>query len=179
MARFSMDTIRIYNPLEFDFKFLWDGYWNTVKAKSYKDVERYKAMHYFKKISQFLIGERQIQLGTELLHKREKRGQDKLLDKYFENREIWDKTPKLNDEALLSEIAQDVLIGLVEEYGKDLPPEQVNRVSPKPEMSNINEQVFKRFTNTRLDPATAPEAPVVKPLAKIKEEHEQAQSANQ
>lgn len=166
MARFSLDIIRIYNPLEFDYKYMWDGYWNTVPAKSYKDVPRYKAKHFFKNISQYLIGQMQIKQGNDLLKKRDDRGLDKILDKYQENRQIWDQVPKLNDENLLNQIAEDVLIGLVEEYGKDLPPETVKRYQPKPEQSNLDDQVFRKFASKIIDPTTTPEPAVVKPLVK-------------
>jgi len=121
MMRKSRDVIRIYNPLDTDFKFFYDGYPNVIKANSTKDVERYKAELYFKKISQYIIGQMGIAKGNELLEERRKRGVPEFLDKYVENREIWDKVPKMDDPVLLKEIADKVILGLVEEYGMDLP----------------------------------------------------------
>lgn len=150
MARFSQDIIRVYNPLYIDFRFLYNGYPNTVKARSYKDMERFRATLYFKKISQYMIGQAQIDKGDELLKKRRDRGLDEILDKYQENRQIWDKTPKLNNPELLKDIAKKVIIGLVEEYGKEEPlPEQ--RIEPRPEMTALDEEIFAEASKNRVE----------------------------
>lgn len=168
-ARFSQDIIRVYNPLDIDFRFLYDGYPNTVKAKSYKDIERYKARLYVKKISQYIIGEMQQNVGTSLITKRRKRGLDEILEPYQENRQIWDKTPRLNDPKLLEQIISEVVIGLVEEYGKEEPlPEQ--RVTPRNPLESTQESIFSKLTKVKIDDdKTKPdEATIVKPLKEVR-----------
>lgn len=168
-ARFSQDIIRVYNPLDQDFRFLYDGYPNTIKAKSYKDMERFKARLYVKKIVNHIIGDMQMAVGTDLIAKRRKRGLDEILDPYQENRQVWDKTPKLNDAQLQKQIISEVVIGLVEEYGKEEPlPEQ--RVTPRNPLENSQEQIFGDLTKEKIAPETTKPEPskVVKPLQEIR-----------
>ena len=164
MARFAHDTIRIYNPLDIDFKFLHDGYVNIVKSKQSKDVERFKARLYFNKISQYIIGQMQVEKGQELLKKRQDRGLDELLDKYQENRQIWDKVPRMDNKELLAQIAQDVILGLVAEYGREEELAEGVRELPRPEQANLTDIVFRETTLKRIDSTT--EKPIVKPLQK-------------
>ncbi|MBU6501172.1 MAG: hypothetical protein KGJ89_05395 [Patescibacteria group bacterium] len=174
LARKSQDIIRIYNPLYQDFRFLYDGYPNTVKARETKDVERYKAELYFKKISQYIIGLSQIEKGEALLKKRRDRGLDEILDKYQESKQIWDNTPKMNDPQLLEQIAKVVIIGLVEEYGKEEPlPGQ--REEPKPEMTNVDEIIFRKIADRKIEAAPEPVAkPVTKTLDEMKKDEDGA-----
>lgn len=119
MERFSKDTIRIYNPLDFIFKYKWDSRNFSVPSKGTRDVERYLANAYAKKIIEYMIGQQQLAKGKELKELREKQLGKTFLDKYEENREVWDRVPKLDDQDLIKELGQTVIIGLVEEYGME------------------------------------------------------------
>lgn len=141
MARRSRDTLRIYNPLDTTFRYQWDGFWNSVPAKGYKDVERYLANHYFKKIGEYIIGQQMLRTGEELLALREKQFGKSFIDKYEENREVWDKTPRLDDEELLRQVKKTVIIGLVEEYGMEL-PEEPKRDLPRLDMRTLHDRIF-------------------------------------
>lgn len=175
MARFAHDTIRIHNPLDIDFKFLHDGYVNIIKAHAYKDVERFKARLYFKKISQYIIGQMQTKKGEELLQKRKDRGLDEILDHYQENRQIWDKVPRLDNKELLEQIANEVIIGLVEEYGREEVLEEGERELPRPEQSNLEDIVFRGIAQKRVNKDTQPEKPIVKPLQKGTHEQDKSE----
>lgn len=168
LARSSQDIIRVYNPLDTDFRFLYDGFPNTIKSKSYKDMERFKARLYIKKITQYIIGEMQQNIGDSLIQKRRKRGLDEILDKYQENVQIWNNTPRLDNSDLLKQIIGEVVVGLVEEYGKEEPlPEQ--RLEPRNPLENMQEQIFSGLTNKKIDlEKTKPDTPEVKPLKEIK-----------
>lgn len=167
-ARLSQDTIRVYNPLDRDFRFLYDGFPNTVKAKSYKDMERFRAMLYAKKIVQFLIGQDQLVMHADIMAKREEKGSDTMTP-YEENRQVWDKTPKLSDPQLQEKYLSQVIVGLVEEYGKEEPlPEQ--RITPRNPLENTQEQIFSKLTKEKIAPEdTKPlQSKVVKPLKEIR-----------
>lgn len=141
LARMSMDTIRVYNPLDTTFSFMYDRYWHRVPAKSEKDFPRYLAMHFFKKIADEIIGNK-IQLeGKELKARREKALGQEFKDPYEENVQVWDKMPKLNDPTLLNEIKRTVIVGMVEEYGMDEIPEEKVVEGPVDQRS-IHEQLF-------------------------------------
>lgn len=117
LERRSQDTIRIYNPLDHNFRYMRNRYWYSVPSKSFKDVQRYLADHYFKKVSEYMINQQIEAIGNDLKAVREKQMGHVYRDHYEENIEIWDKVPKQNDPELLKKIKEVVIIGLVEEYG--------------------------------------------------------------
>src|ERR1700722_1219048 len=117
MERKSKDLIRVYNPTDYPFRFTWDSYPIVIPAKGHKDIERYLAEVYLRKMSQKLIGEDQLLKGKELLDKRMKDFGTGFQDKYIENQEVWNRVPKINDEKLIDEYAKILVVGLVEEYG--------------------------------------------------------------
>ena len=141
MERKSRDIIRIYNPLDQRFKWLFDGYPYTIEPKSTKDVERYIARLYFDKMSQYIIGQMGLSQGEGLIAERAKKGLPDFLDKYEENRAVWDKVPRLDDRKLLEKLASELILGLVEEYGFDIEPEVEKPIS-KADMRTLQEQVF-------------------------------------
>lgn len=150
MYRKSRDIVRVFNPLPIPFRFMWDSYWHTVPSESTKDMERYLANHYFRKISQHMIGEMQRTFGEDLLSKKKKTSQPTYLDKYIENREVWDKAPRLDNRELLDQIAKAVIVGLVEEYGMEL-PEQTPSTLRTADQRDIYEQILGGVEK-RIDP---------------------------
>lgn len=122
MMRRSLDTIRIFNPLDHPFRFYWDSFPWVVPAQGTKDVPRYIAMHYFKKMSDTLIGQQLLAQGAELLAMREKQFGKRFNDKYEENTEVWDRVPKLNDPELMAAVMERVILGVIEEYGLEQLP---------------------------------------------------------
>ncbi len=159
LARRALDTIRIYNPLDHTFAFMYDRYWHRIPAKSYKDLDRYLAMHFFKKICDFMIGEQIMAKGEELKKIRERQMGHVYTDKYEENVQIWDRTPKLNDPELIEKIKQVVLVGVVEEYGMD-EPEPDTRVPDEPlDYRPMHEKIFSSIDKISA-PSSTPEPPV-------------------
>ncbi len=149
MMRRSRDLIRVYNPTEYPFRFTWDSYPITIPAKGHKDIERYLAEVYLRKISQKLIGEMQMKQGDELKALREKQFGKSYNDKYVENKEVWDKVPKLDDPKLIDEISKIVILGLVEEYGMEEVPER-DEVIEKQETPY--DDAYKRMNRKILEP---------------------------
>lgn len=143
MQRRSLDTLRILNPLDYPFRYQWDGFWHSVPAHGTKDVERYLANHYFKKISATIIGLQAQAFGDQLLKLREKQFGKSFIDKYEENKEVWDRAPRIDDPDLLKQILDTVIVGLVEEYGMDLPIEGAPDV-PKVDMRSLHDQIFSK-----------------------------------
>lgn len=143
MYRKSLDTIRLYNPLDVTFKYMYDGYWHQVLSKGTKDEPRYLARHFFKKIAEFMIGQQGLLKGTELKELREKQLGKSFLDKYEENIEIWNKVPKLDDPELLAEIRDVVIMGVVEEYGLELTEEVIGVASKPIDFRPLSDQIFE------------------------------------
>ncbi len=143
LGRRSLDTIRIFNPLPHAFRYMQDRYWHNIPAKSYMDVPRYLARHFFKKICDYMIGEQISLQGEALKKKREEQMGSQFLDHYEENVQIWNKVPRMNDPDLIKEIRKTVIIGLVKEYGLDEPEKELDRI-PEEQVGfgNVHEQVF-------------------------------------
>lgn len=162
LTRRALDTIRVYNPLDHTFSFMYDRYWHRIPAKSYKDLDRYLAVHFFKKICDFMIGQQIMVQGDELKKVREKQMGHQFLDHYEENVEVWDKTPKLDDPDLIDQIKKVVLIGVVEEYGMDEPEPEDRVPEAALDYRPLHEQIFATIDNKIApDEPTAPQEPIV------------------
>lgn len=161
MQRKSLDTIRVFNPLEYTFKFKYDGYPQSVPAKSSKDFPRYLAVLFFKKISDEIIGQQIMAKGEELLKLREKQLGKSYLDKYEENREVWDKVPRLDDVELLAQIRDIVILGLVEEYGYDEVQEAPASIKPV-DFRPMHDQLFSEMDKRIAEEPAKPLKPLIK-----------------
>lgn len=157
MYRKSKDVIRIYNPLDVDFKFKYNSYPYLIKSHQAMDVERYIARHYFKKIADYIIGQLKVLKGQELLKAHDARGQGGYLDKYIENKEVWDKTPNLHDPDLLKKVAQQTILGLVHEYGLDVDTEMERDEWQPEDTRSSHEQILDLFENKLAEDKQAPE----------------------
>lgn len=142
MERESRDTIRIYNPLDHTFVYKFDGYNHQVPSKGTKDEPRFLANHYFKKIAEYIIGKQSIEKGEELLNLRTKQLGKQFLDKYEENREVWDKVPRLDDPDLQREIKKVVILGVVEEYGMEVLENEPTEFHRAPSLLSLSDQIF-------------------------------------
>lgn len=162
LERKSHDVWRVYNPLDTSvnapqvgrnnsyvdhgyFVFYYDGYPNRVAPKMTKDMEFFRVRKYFEAISAFMIGQLQQIKGTEMLEKHAKQGQGDYLDKYVENVNVWDKVPRLDDENLLKQIRDEVIIGLVEEYGMDLAPPS-SAPMERTDTRSLHDQILSAFS---------------------------------
>ena len=165
MYRRSRDTIRIYNPLEVDFRFKWDGVWNKVPAKTEKDVERYLAEKYFHDISQYILGLMAMEQGTKMIEERRAKGMVEFMNKYDENKAVWDNVQKMNDNEKLKEVAEQVIIGLVEEFGAEMPPDN-SEVVQENSMVPTEVSILNSITERKMVRSPLQTKPVIKPLKK-------------
>lgn len=142
LERRSLDIIRVYNPLEHTFPFMYNRYWHRIPAKSTKDLPRYLAIHFFKHICDKMIGDQINTEGEALKALREKQMGKQFLDHYEENVQIWDRTPKMNDPELIEQIKKVVIKGIVEEYGMDEPEPELREFDKPLDFRPLHEQVF-------------------------------------
>jgi|GEM_PF-4150196 len=166
LMRRSHDLIRVYNPLDHTFSFMYDRFWHRVPAKSYKDMERYLALKFFKNIAEYMIGQQITKQGEELKALREKQMGKQFLDHYEENVQIWDRVPKINDPDLLQQIKKVVIIGVVEEYGMYEEPQEAREPEKPMDTRSIHEQLFD---NIGLATSSMPEVHN-KPVSHVKEQ---------
>lgn len=173
LERKSHDTWRVYNPLDAsvnfpqvghntpwvdhgNFVFYYDGYPNRVPPKAFKDMEFFRVRKYYEAISNFMINQLREIKGQEILEKHRALGQGEYLDKYVENINVWDKVPRHNDETLLKKIADEVVIGLVEEYGLDLAPPSAAPME-RTDTRSLHDQILGTFSRK-----IAPEVEIAK-----------------
>jgi len=161
LYRKSQDIIRVYNPLEHEFRYKYEGYVHKIGPNETKDIRRFLAAHYLKKISEYILGQEMLVRGNELKEKRERDSGHKFTDKYVENKEVWDQAGKLDDSDRKEEIAKIVVLGLVEEYGMEVPEDMPMDVTPidyRPLenriMDSFNTPISKDvpFTTTKVKP---------------------------
>lgn len=146
LMRRSHDTIRVYNPLDTTFSFMYDRFWHRVPAKSFRDMDRYLAMKFYKNIAEKMIGD-QIRLkGQELIDLRIKQFGTAYKDHYEENVEVWDRTPKLNDPELLAQVFKTVIIGVVSEFGMEQVEQMEAEPIPQTDYRPLHEQMFDNLT---------------------------------
>ena len=158
----SRDILRVYNPLSTDFKFKYDSVWYKVPAGSTKDFERYLARKFFHDISAHMIGLIIQERGNRALEERRSKGLADLIDKYEENRAIWDKMPRMDNKQLLEEIGDQVILGLVEEFGAETEPDNDTARRDSPDPTDV--QIVERFSQKSL--ARKGSEPQVKPIKK-------------
>jgi len=170
----SKDIIRVHNPLDIEFKFKYDSRWFKVPAKGYKDWEAFLAWKFYNDIGQYMIGSAIIAKGEKMIEDRAKKGMDEFLDKYVENKAIWDKVPHMDNKDLWNDVAKEVIIGIVEEYGKELPPVENVQLDPiqNPLNKSVSELAAEKFFKRKIEDVAVvtPDADLSKPVKPLKPE---------
>jgi hypothetical protein len=160
----SRDIIRVYNPLDVDFRFKFDSIWYKVPSHSQKDMERYLAGKFFHDISNNIINYMAYEAGSKMLKDREAKGLGPFLNKYDENRAIWDNTPTTGNKELLEHIASEVILGLVEEFGSEPGPMEA---TPKAQTSLVplTDQIMNKAVKSPLKEVEdeVPTKPIIGP----------------
>lgn len=158
---FARDIIRVKNPLSKDFRFKFDSIWYTVPAGGTKDMERYLADKYVWDCYQHIVGEMIISEGNKALDNYLKMNPNLLLDKYAENRMVWDKIPRLDNQDLQRKVIRNLVVGLVEKFGEDqevtVPQGKLDKQTP------FYQELLNEFTHSPIgsvdqeDPSPAPQ----------------------
>jgi len=157
--RRSHDLIRIANPTDKDFTIIWGHPPKhfRVPANGTTDVDRYLAEAYWRDMTVQMINEMGDKFGEELLARVGREKPDVLLDKYLENKTVWDKVPHTNDEKLLRELTPKLWLGLVKKYGMDIPMQDPQYIDT--DMRTQQEKILGAMEDKMVD--EAPEAPII------------------
>ena len=152
LYRRSLDSIRVYNPLDKDFTILWDKFKHTVPnrnkdtgyGKGMKVVPRYIAQKYAKEIKNHIVNNMAEDKVKELMEK----ASDDLKIKYesdpYERQKLYEMSPKTDNPELIKKIYAQVILGVEEEYGLSVEEKQVDsdgEIDPRP----VEEQIFDSF----------------------------------
>ena len=183
--RRSFDVIRVKNPTSKDYFVEWDHRYHKVPAESTADVPRFVATKYCRDMKDKIIHEMGQRMHDEHIAYRVKNGQPAYNNKYEENYATYmtEPYPKTNDWELAAKIYADLWVGLVMEWGKDVPTNvnpRAGEVDSVPaevkllqsletkKVSNslpVQESPAEMFTNIPPQPATPQYAPPVTPEA--------------
>lgn len=167
IERRAKDIYRCYNPLEIDFKFKQDSVWFKIPAHGYKEWEAYLSGHYYKKMAEYIIGQLIDEQGSRMIEERRAKGLAEFLNSYDENRAIWDNVPRMDNRELLQKVFDEVIVGLVEEFGSEPMPIEEQVKQNRADLSMF-EQIFQ--DNAKKKATTSPEP--LRPIIKKKLEEE-------
>lgn len=125
MARRAQDVHRVHNPLDTAYKLVWDGFVDTIPAKSDYDLETYKMEKFLEEMSGLVIRQK-IQDAVDAENKRRADQGEKQMEKWTgEAQHVLEGkiATELNNPENLSKLYKELYLGLVKEYGM----EQVDR----------------------------------------------------
>lgn len=135
MYDFERDILRVKNPLNEDFTFVYDMLPITVPAQGTKDIERYLVRRYIWAI----IGHIYNQITAEKFEKAHeaftRTHPDVIDDPYLLNEQIWLKLPRPDNAEFQQKVINDCIVGVVTKYGS-------------------NRQILNKPKNGQLDPNT-------------------------
>ena len=158
LERRSLDIIRVKNPDTQDFFAEWDKRYWRVPAGNTLDVPRYIAIKYCKDKAVDTINKVNAKMHAQEMEERQKKGLPPFESGWHEQAATYDQPryPKTNDRELLSKLYSEYWLGLVYEYGKDSPMQQVNQATEELDMTPIELKIIKELENRRVD-VTTPE----------------------
>lgn len=128
MYDFERDILRVKNPLQEDFTFVYDQLPITVPAGGTRDMERYLVRNYV----WAMIGHIYNQFAEKKMKDAEEAFRrthpDVMDDPYLINTQIYDKMQRADNPEFQKKVIEDCVIGVVKKYGSDrqVPKEQKN-----------------------------------------------------
>ena len=166
--RKKYDIIRVANPTDKDFYVKYDtGRFQKIPAQSTIDVPRYIAVRYVAHQKDAIIHWMAQEQHDKYIKEREEKGLPRYKSKYEENEETYNSAeyPKTNDPKLMQEVMDKLWIGLVYEFGRDVPPSSIDPRSGEVDLKPAEVKIMEQMDKRRVD--TSGEAPQVYQAAPI------------
>lgn len=117
MYDFERDILRVRNPLNEDFEFIYDSMPVVVPASGTKDMERYLVRRYI----WAMIGHIYNQITEDKYEKAHasftRTHPDVIDDPYLINEKIWLKLPRADNPEFQQKVIKDCVIGVVSKFG--------------------------------------------------------------
>lgn len=143
MYDFERDVLRVKNPLNTDFEFIYDSIAIIVPAGRTKDMERYLVRRFIWN----MIGHIYNQFAEKKMKDAEEAFKrthpDIMEDPYLINTQIYDKMKRADDKQFQKQVIKDCIVGLVSRFG-------ANRVvAQKPQNGRLdpNTQLYEQLIN--------------------------------
>jgi hypothetical protein len=125
MYDFERDILRVKNPLDEDFVFIYDQLPITVSSKGTKDMERYYVRNYISAMIGHIYNLFAEKKMTEMEEVYKRTHPDVMDDPYLINQQIYLKMKRSDDPKFQKQVIDDCIVGVVKKYGSD-------RQMPKP-----------------------------------------------
>lgn len=169
--RKQYDIIRVKNPVKItikgneynipakDFYVMYDvNQFQKVGANSTIDIPRYMAERYVKHKKDEIINFLNQKKHDEQIAERRAKGHPDFTSKYEENQATYttDAYFRTNDETIVSEIYDQLWLGLVHEYGRDMPPQIVDPRSGEVDLASPETKTLEKLNKRRIAPGEAP-----------------------
>ena len=157
--RKKYDIIRVKNPTSQDFYVKYDtNRFQKIAANSTVDVPRYIAVRYITHQKDAIIHAMAQQKHDEYMKERDEKGLPRYKSKYEENEETYNSSeyPKSNDPKLMEQIISDLWVGLVYEFGRDIPPQTMDPRAGEVNLTPADVQIMEKLDKKRVDPEDQP-----------------------
>lgn len=153
MERKKYDIIRVKNPTAKDFYVMYDtNQYQKVAANSTIDIPRYIATRYVEHMKDEIVNARTQKMHDDYLAQRDAKGLPRYTDKATENKETYetDSYPKTDDPKVIAEIYDTLWVGLVYEFGRDMPPSNLDPRSGEVDVTPVSMKVLDTLNTKRV-----------------------------
>jgi hypothetical protein len=133
MYDFWHDVMRVKNPLNEDFSFVYDGLPVVIPAGGTRDMERYFLRVFIPEMIGHIYNQFAAPKMEEMKEKFERTHPDIMSDPYLINEQIYLKMKRSDDPEFQKKVCEDCIVGVVKKYGSDrqLPrQQQVGKLDP-------------------------------------------------
>lgn len=176
--RKQYDIIRVKNPTNQDFYVMYDvNQYQKIPANSTLDVPRYIAIRYVQHQKDNIINAMIKKKHDDHMAERAAKGMPNFKSKWEENEETYSSAdyPKTNDPELMAQIMDELWVGLVHEFGRDVPPQAFDPRAGEvdltpPEMKILEGLDKRRVTTTEAPVQQYGSAPISTPPPMIPQE---------
>lgn len=164
--RKKYDIVRVANPASItlfgityqlpqkDFYVEYDvNQFQRVAFNSTIDIPRYIAMRYNQHKKDEIVNIITQKMHDQTIEDRRRKGFPDFKDKAAENAETYESNayPKTNDPRVIAEISDQLWIGLVHEFGRDIPPSNLNVNAQELDMTPPEMKVMDTLNKKRVD----------------------------
>lgn len=169
--RKKYDIIRVENPTQAtvkgesyplpqkDFYVEYDtNQYQKIPFGGTIDIPRYIAIRYVEHKKDDIVNYVTKKLHDDFLIERDKKGFARYTDKATENKETYetDSYPKNNDPVVIAEVYEQLWVGLVHEFGRDIPPTNMDMRSGEVDLTPVSQKVLDTLNKRRVEPADNP-----------------------
>lgn len=164
MYDFERDILRVRNPLNQDFEFIYDGLPIIVPAQGTLDMERYLVRRYIWNMIGHIYQQFAARKMAEAEEAFRRNHPDVMDDPYLMNTQIYDKMKRSDDPEFQQKVIKDCIVGVVSKYGSNRAmPKQAKNGSLDPN-TPLYMNLIDDFKTVLTDEAKQQTAPAQSPL---------------